>query len=94
MQDTSPINVTRTWKLDLYAGWGEGSSASVHMGTRTVSLSGGRDARGQMLPLTATVDGQPATAQEAVELLEWAKAEGRVTLLSEERTTPTGTVAA
>lgn len=89
MNDTTPVNVTRTWEVSLYGSYGEGRSASVYLGKRTVTLSGGRDARGQLLPMTATVDGQPVPAAQVVELLEWAKADGSVTLLGEERTVPT-----
>lgn len=88
MQDTA-LTVSRAWEVELYGSYGEGSSARVHLGRHTVTLSGGRDAHGQVLPMTATVNGQPVPAQDAVSLLNWAKAEGRVTLLSEERTVPT-----
>lgn len=89
MQHTNPLNVTRTWKLDLYANYGDGPSARVFISTRTVTLTGGRDGRGQLLPMTATVDGVAVPAEEAVILLNWAKREGRVTLLADERTAPT-----
>lgn len=89
MNDSSPVTVTRTWKVALYGSYGEGRSATVYLGTRTVTLTGGRDGRGRRLPLTAQVDGQPAPISEAVGLLEWANVEGRVTLLSEERVVPT-----
>lgn len=83
MQDTKPRNITRTWKLDLYGSYGEGRSASVYLGTRTVTLSADNDGN-----KTAQVDDLPATLGEVVRLMEWAKAEGRVTLVSEERTAP------
>lgn len=83
---TTAHTVARTWRVDLYAGWGDGPSAAVHVGTHTVTLAGGRTASGDRLPLTAQVDGQPTTAAKAVGLLEWAKADGRVELLHEERT--------
>lgn len=89
MKNTNPVTVTRTWEVALYGSYGEGSSATVSLGTRTVTLTGGRDVRGQRLPLTAQVDGQPTPIREAVGLLEWAKSEGRVTLLSEARVVPT-----
>lgn len=89
MQHTNPVTVTRTWKLDLYGSYGEGRSARVLLGSRTVTLTGGRSAQGQRLPLTAQVDGEEATVIQAVSLLEWAKAEGRVELVSEERSVPT-----
>lgn len=89
MQDTSPISVTRTWKLDLYADYGDGSSARVFVATRTVTLSGGRDEQGHALPIVATVDGAEVPTEEAVQLLTWAKRDGRATLLSDERSIPT-----
>ncbi|MEF2278776.1 hypothetical protein V3W47_10745 [Deinococcus sp. YIM 134068] len=89
MKDTSPVTVTRTWEVALYGSYGEGRSARVLLGTRTVTLTGGRDAKGQRLPLVAQVDGEEATVERAVGLLEWAKSEGRVTLTHEERTVPT-----
>lgn len=89
MKDTSPVTVTRTWEVALYGSYGEGPSARVYLGTRTVTLSGGRNARGQLLPIVAQVGGCEVSEEEAVSLLNWAKAEGRVTLLSEQRTVPT-----
>lgn len=88
MKDTNPVTVTRTWEVVLYGDYGDGLSARVYLGIRTVALSGGRDARGQLLPITAQVNGQEVSEEEAVGLLNWGKAEGRVTLLSEERTVP------
>lgn len=89
MKDISPITITRTWKLDLFGSYGEGNSARVSLGSKTITLTGGRDSKGNLLPLAAQIDGQDATAEEAVRLLEWAKVEGRVELLSEVRTMPT-----
>jgi len=85
---TSPITITRTWKLDLYADYGDGPSARVFVATRTVTLSGGRDEQGRTLPLAATVDGAEVPAEEVVRLLNWAKRDGRVTLLSDARLLP------
>ncbi|WP_019588208.1 hypothetical protein [Deinococcus apachensis] len=89
MKDTSPVTITRTWEVALYGSYGEGSSARVYLGTRTVTLSGGRSPRGQLLPIVAQVNGCEVSEVEAVSLLNWAKAEGRVTLLSEQRIVPT-----
>ncbi|WP_051363331.1 hypothetical protein [Deinococcus murrayi] len=89
MQDTSPLSITRTWKLDLYADYGDGPSARVFVATRTVTLSGGRDEQGRTLPIVATADGIEIPTKEAVRLLNWAKRDGRVTLLADERFTPT-----
>ncbi|WP_019586556.1 hypothetical protein [Deinococcus apachensis] len=89
MKDTSPVTVTRTWEVALYGTYGDGPSARVYLGKRTVSLSGGRHARGQLLPIVAQVNGCEVSEEEVVSILNWAKAEGRVTLLSEERSVPT-----
>ncbi|WP_019587574.1 hypothetical protein [Deinococcus apachensis] len=89
MNNTSPVSVTRTWEVALYGNYGDGPSARVYLGKRTVTLSGGRDARGQLLPIVAQVNGCEVSEEEAVSLLNWGKREGRVTLLSEERTVPT-----
>lgn len=80
MTNTTPRNITRTWKVDLYGTWGEGRSASVFLCSRTVTLSA--DALGRR---TASVDGEPATVERAVQLLTWAREDGHLTLLNEER---------
>jgi len=83
MQNDSskPRNKSRTWKVDLYAGWGDGPSATVHISSHTVTLSA--DTHGV---LSAEVDGEAATVERAVSYLNWAKREGQVKLLEETRT--------
>lgn len=88
MQDTA-LTITRTWEVALYGSYGEGPSARAYLGTHTVTLTGGRGAQGQPLHIRAQVDGREVSEQDAVSLLNWAKRDGRVTLLSEERTVPT-----
>ncbi|WP_221091573.1 hypothetical protein [Deinococcus aquaedulcis] len=75
-------NITRTWQLDLYGSWGDGSSASVFLGRRIVSLSA--DAQGRR---TGTVDGKPTSAEEVTSMLNWARDEGHYKLLDEVRPT-------
>lgn len=89
MKDTTPVTVTRTWEVALYGSYGDGPSARVYLGKRTVSLSGGRDAHGNLLPIVAQVNGCEVSEEEAVSILNWGKREGRVTLLSETRLVPT-----
>ncbi|WP_291432634.1 hypothetical protein [Deinococcus sp.] len=38
-QDSKARNISRTWKVDLYGGWGDGPSASVFMGSHIITLS-------------------------------------------------------
>ncbi|CAM3474182.1 hypothetical protein DESA109040_14085 [Deinococcus saxicola] len=74
-------NITRTWKVDLYGGWGDGPGASVFLGSHTITLSADHEGT-----LSAVIDEAQATLEEAVKLLEWAKREGHFKLLGEERT--------
>jgi len=82
---TRSILVTRTWNLELFGSYGEGGSARVSLGRKTVTLSGGRDAQGNLLPLTGTINGQKAPAAKVIEMLEWAKAEGHVDQVNDDR---------
>jgi hypothetical protein len=81
VNEDKPRNKRRTWQVDLYAGWGDGDSATVYLGRCTVTLSA--DHTGT---LSAQVDGHAETVEEAVRLLNWAKRDGRVRLLEETRT--------
>lgn len=76
-----PRNKSRTWKVDLYAGWGDGPSATVYLGSHTVTLSADHEGT-----LSAQVDGEAEAVEEAVRLLNRAKKDGRVELLEETRT--------
>lgn len=77
-------NITRTWKVDLYSGWGDSPGASVFLNSHTVTLSADHEGI-----LSAVIDGEAQTDPErAVKLLEWAKQEGSFKLLSEERAAP------
>ena len=80
MQDRStPRNIRRTWKVDLYGTWGDGPSATVYLGSHTVTLCA--DASGAK---TAEIDGEAQDSLErAVGYL--ADRDNTVTLLSEER---------
>lgn len=79
MHHTSLLRVTRTWKVDLYGDYGDGPSARVYLGSHTVTLTASGD------QITGEVDGQATSEQEACRLLNRAKRDGRVTLLSEQR---------
>lgn len=80
--DSKPRNKSRTWQVHLYGGWGDGPSATVYLGSHTVTLSA--DAEGK---LSAAIDGEPQdTIDRAVSYLNWAKADGRLELLEEVRT--------
>lgn len=81
MNNDKPRNISRTWQVDLYGGWGDGSSATVFLGRHIVTLSA--DHTGTQ---SAEVDGQIAAVERAVSLLNWAKSEGRVQLVEETRT--------
>lgn len=77
-------NITRTWKVDLYGGWGDGPGASVFLGSHTITLSADHEGM-----LSAAIDDEAQDSPDkAVRLLEWAKREGHFKLLSEERTAP------
>ncbi len=77
-------NITRTWKVDLYSGWGDGPGASVFLNSHTVTLSADHEGT-----LSAVVDGEAQTDPErAVKLLEWARQEGYFKLLDEQHTAP------
>ncbi len=77
-------DITRTWKVDLYGGWGDGPGASVFLGSHIITLSADHEGR-----LSAVIDDEgQATPEEAVKLLEWVKREGHFKLLSEERVAP------
>ncbi|EYB66953.1 hypothetical protein DEIPH_ctg060orf0033 [Deinococcus phoenicis] len=78
---SNPRNITRTWKVDLYGGWGDGPSATVYLGSHTVTLNADADGK-----LSAEIDGEPqASIDRAVSYLNWAKADGRLELLEEVR---------
>lgn len=81
MNKDQPRNKSRIWKVDLSGGWGDGPSATVYLGSRSVTLSADHEGT-----LSAQVDGQAETVEEAVRLLNWAKRDGRVLLLEETRT--------
>lgn len=74
-----PRNIRRTWKVDVYAGWGDGPSATIYLGTHTITLSS--DAHSH---LTAEIDGEP---QDTIDAAVWMldHRENHVTLLSEVR---------
>lgn len=81
---SKPRNISRTWKVDLYGGWGDGPSASVFMGSHIITLSADHNGI-----LSAIIDDEAqATPDRAVNLLEWAKSDGYFKLLSEEHTAP------
>lgn len=77
--DTKPRNITRTWTLTLYGRY-ESTAAPVIIATRRVTLSA--DGRGERY---ASVDGQPATVAAATAILNRARADGLVELVSEVR---------
>ena len=72
-----PCNITRTWRADLYGGWGDGSSATVKIATHIITLSA--DHRGGV---TATIDGEAADLERAKGYLLWAKRDNRLDVLS------------
>lgn len=80
MQDRStPRNIRRTWKVDVYGTWGDGPSATVYLGSHTVTLRA--DGSGAK---TAEIDGEAQDSLErAVGYL--ADRDNIVTLLHEER---------
>ena len=83
MSEDHPRNKSRTWKLDLYGGWGDGPGATVYLGSRVLTLSADHEGA-----LSAQVDGEPRTVEEAARLMSWAKREGRVALLEEKTLEP------
>ena len=82
---TKITNFTRTWKVDLYGSWGDGSSASLFIGSHIITLTA--DACGD---LTAIIDGEnQATIDRAVSYLNWGKSAGsRLEVLREGPTMP------
>lgn len=81
----TPTNITRTWSAALYGDWGEGHSASLHLGTHLITLSA--DDLGH---LSATIDGEAQeTIERAVSYLNWARADQTLTYLGEVRHQPT-----
>lgn len=79
---SNPRNITRTWRADLYGGWGDGPSATVYLGSHVVTLSADADGK-----LSAEIDGEPqASIDRAVSYLNWAKTDGHLELLEEVRT--------
>lgn len=77
--DTKPRNITRTWTVTLYGRY-ESTAAPVIIATRRVTLSA--DGAGRKV---ASVDGTPQPAEVAIALLNRAKADGLVELVSEVR---------
>lgn len=81
MTQDKPRNITRTWNARLYGGWGDSSSAKVSLNEHEITLSADEHGR-----ITAMIDGQTqAEPTRAVSLLNWAKEEGQLTLIHEER---------
>ena len=85
---TKITNFSRTWKVDLYGSWGDGSSASMFVVSHIVTLSA--DECGN---LTAIIDGEnQATIDRAVSYLNWGKEAGsRSEVVREGPTEPTPT---
>ena len=89
MQTTEqPVtNFYRTWRVDLYAGWGDSSSATVYMGSHTVTVSA--DDEGE---ISAEIDGIPQEGEgidRAINYVLWGQSEdGRCELLDEGHLTP------
>lgn len=85
---TKITNFTRTWKVDLYGSWGEGTSASLFIGSHIITLTA--DHNGD---LTAIIDGEnQATIDRAVGYLNWGKEAGsHLEILREGPTEPTPT---
>lgn len=79
-----PRNIRRTWKIEVYGGWGDGPSAVVKIGEHIVTATADHEGK-----VTAEIDGQPQP-DVAVAYAMWkeAKAAGRLTLLDEQHLTP------
>jgi hypothetical protein len=81
--------VSKTWKVRLYGSYGEGLSASTFLGEHFITIS--RQESGEF---TAVIDGEAATIRDADAKLRWGQSsEGRMELISEERSLEPGEVA-
>ena len=79
-----PINIRRTWRVRLYADWGDGASARVHLGSHTVALMADHEGT-----ITSEIDGQvQATIDRTLSYLRWAKDDGTLTLIGDEPLPP------
>jgi hypothetical protein len=79
-----PRNICRTWKIEVYGGWGDGASAVVKLGETTLTVTADNDGN-----VTAEMNGQPQPdVAAAYALWKEAKAAGRLTLLDEQHLTP------
>lgn len=83
-QTDRPRNIRRTWRVDIYAGWGDGPSAVIKIGSHILCATADHEGR-----VTAEIDGvAQADPRGAFQMWKEANESGHLTLLEEEQLPP------